>query len=97
MKAEDIEAIHHSITKDNLNKIPEGHYCYTMESYNKDTGQMKVKCCSFWELADDKSEMNCGACTLFRIYDWEDDGVTSLLWDSVKECSEHMGEDEYEE
>lgn len=76
--------------------IPKGYYCYD------ENGK-----CPYWDLRDDQPNQMNGYCNFLGRGDWEVDipedfpphfpvSCLSLLWDSVKECSENTDFDEDE-
>ena len=76
----------------NANVIPKGIYCYD------ENGK-----CPYWSKNPDHHEQENGYCSFLERGDWEveipDDfpnfptSFLSLLWDSVKECSINMDEE----
>jgi hypothetical protein len=70
-------------------KVPEGYYCYAIESVDPKTGRMKIKPCPFWGRDASRPEQENGYCTKYGYKDWEATGL-GLLWDMVKECRENL-------
>lgn len=65
--------------------IPWGEYCYSGERYNLDNGKrIAVKRCPFYRVKNGICQ-----CKLLHIIDKDRD---ILLWDSVKECTVHLGD-----
>jgi len=68
--------------------IPAGMFCYTQEGWEEgpdgDLSMVGTRC-PYWGARRDKSEMECGYCSLLGLGDWMPGG-TSDLWDQVKAC-----------
>lgn len=74
--------------------IPEGHYCYTINSVDNKTGRLNIDVCPYWDKNEDHPEQDNGYCHFLEEGDWEMEGL-GLLWDQCKECGENFGDEEF--
>lgn len=74
-----------------MNLIPHGEYCYTIEKILSD-GTAVIIPCPFWSRRQDKEFDQSGYCSYMKMGDWENDELT-LLFDQIKECGVNIHEE----
>ena len=57
-------------------QIPDGLYCYTIKSIEKETGRMQTNACKYWSIRDGKPKQENGYCDYLGWGDWEMGTVT---------------------